>query len=241
MTAHRNHEEQRTGLRVATWNVHRWTGSDRRRDPERATGVIQALDVDLIALQEVDPPEPGTDIAQWLAGRTGMFATAGPTLVDDHGDYGNVLLSRLPLRRVRRHDLAPSRVAWEPRGVLDVDVAWRSRRLRVLCTHLGLRGRERSRQVGMLRDLVDGGPGEADLLLGDMNEWVPFHPRLLRLRRAFRRAPLRRTFPSRAPLFPLDRAFLSPRWLVRSVRAVREHGAPLASDHLPLRLVLAER
>lgn len=43
-------------LRVATWNIHRCIGADRRRDARRIAQGILALDADLVALQEVEIP-----------------------------------------------------------------------------------------------------------------------------------------------------------------------------------------
>jgi endonuclease/exonuclease/phosphatase family metal-dependent hydrolase len=227
-------------LRIGTWNVHRWTGTDGWRDPLRIVAAIRAMRIDLIALQEVDPPcERAGGIAGWLEERTGCTAIVGPTLTDPRGDYGNVLLSRLPVLAVRRHDLsvAPS-AAHEPRGAVDVDIAWGGRSLRVMATHLGLRKRERDLQWSRLRGILEQSRCAVDVLLGDLNEWRPLWPRLGGLRRDYHWAPSRRTFPATCPVLSLDRALLARRWRVVSVRAVRDGGVSEASDHLPLRLTL---
>ena len=56
-------EEMGTELRVATYNVHRWTGLGARPapDPARAAFVISELDADVIALQEVLRPFDAED------------------------------------------------------------------------------------------------------------------------------------------------------------------------------------
>ena len=48
---------------VASYNIHRCIGIDKRYDPERIIRVMQELQVDIIGLQEVDcqyfrPPRP---------------------------------------------------------------------------------------------------------------------------------------------------------------------------------------
>jgi len=40
-------------IRVATYNVHKCRGLDRRTNPDRIAGVIAALDADIIAIQEI--------------------------------------------------------------------------------------------------------------------------------------------------------------------------------------------
>ena len=61
-----------SSIKVATYNVHRWTGLNGRRapDPARAGFVISELNADVIALQEVlrptDEPCPLVAIADAL-------------------------------------------------------------------------------------------------------------------------------------------------------------------------------
>ena len=43
-------------LRIATYNIHRSRGLDRRTDPSRIADVIASLEADIIALQEVIGP-----------------------------------------------------------------------------------------------------------------------------------------------------------------------------------------
>ncbi|MGB0968912.1 MAG: endonuclease/exonuclease/phosphatase family protein, partial [Halocynthiibacter sp.] len=41
-------------LRIASYNIRKCIGLDRRRDPHRTAGVIQALRADIVLLQEAD-------------------------------------------------------------------------------------------------------------------------------------------------------------------------------------------
>ena len=41
-------------LKLATWNIRKCVGLDRRRDPHRVAGVIAGLEADVVALQEAD-------------------------------------------------------------------------------------------------------------------------------------------------------------------------------------------
>lgn len=218
---------------MASYNIHRCIGADGRCDPDRIAAVLQEIEADVIALQEVDADhwvKGGIDQLDFLAQSTGFEPVPGPTLSSGSGHYGNALLTRLPLKAVRRHDL--SVVGREPRGAIDVDLDADGQLLRVVATHLGLRPRERRRQLRALADLMDTEGDVRAVLLGDMNEWIPGALRGLHARLAA--SPALRTFPARRPLLPLDRIWVHPRESFREIRVHRSLSAAIASDHLPL-------
>jgi len=51
-----------TRLRVASYNIHCGIGRDRRFDEERIFEVLQEIDADVVALQEVEARASGIDI-----------------------------------------------------------------------------------------------------------------------------------------------------------------------------------
>ena len=65
-----------------------------------------------------------------------MEPIAGPTLVPRGLEYGNALLTRLPVLSMRRVEI--SVLGREPRGVVEADLSVRGRTVRVIATHLGL-------------------------------------------------------------------------------------------------------
>lgn len=222
------------GLRVATYNVHSYVGTDGRRDPDRVAAVIRAMEADVVGLQEVearDVPGAGLNEVAYLAQAVGMEGVHGPTLERDGGPYGNALLTRHPVRAVRRVDLSVS--GREPRGVLDVDLDVRGAPVRVCVTHFGLARHERGRQLEIVLDLLDRHTCPVDVLVGDFNEWLPWW-RLQRLNLLMGRSPAVRSFPSRWPLLPLDRIWVRPRKAVVAIGAFRAAGAAVASDHVPV-------
>src|SRR3990172_7776992 len=96
-------------LTLASYNVHRCIGRDRRHDPDRVAAVIRQLDADVVALQEVDARyhvEDGVDQIVYLAAATGYAAVPGPVKRNHRGHYGNGLLIRHELLGVRRIDLS---------------------------------------------------------------------------------------------------------------------------------------
>lgn len=105
-------------VRVVTWNVHGFVGSDGRWDPQRVAEVLHGICPDLMALQEVDARScPESNRHPLDAQAAGLDATviAGPTLDVPERDYGNAVLSRLPVADTRRYDI--SRPGAEPRSL----------------------------------------------------------------------------------------------------------------------------
>jgi endonuclease/exonuclease/phosphatase family metal-dependent hydrolase len=223
-------------LGIASYNVHRCIGRDGRCDADRVAKVVHELNVDVIALQEVDSPNRahgGLDQLLHLASATGLHPIPGPTLLRYHGQYGNALLTRRDVRAVRRIDLkVPGR---EARGALDVDLEVDGAIIRVLATHLGLRAGERRLQIAILLRALVTHDAPITVLLGDFNHWVPAFRALRALDRHLGRAAVLRTFPAWRPVLALDRIWVRP---ASALAGVHVHATPLAraaSDHLPVR------
>lgn len=235
----RDAEPRTATLNVATYNVHRCVGVDRRCDPARVARVLDELDCELIGLQEVDTrPGRGHESLQldYLAAKTGMHAVPGLTIVRHDGHYGNALLTRLPVLEVRRHDLSCR--GCEPRGALEVQLEAHGQRLRVLVTHLGLRPGERRRQVRVLMEVLGRDAERPLLVLGDMNEWFPIGRPIRWLDGHLGVAPALRSFPSRWPVFALDRIWIRPRDRLMSAHVHATPLARIASDHLPVKAAI---
>lgn len=224
-------------LRIVSWNVHQCVGVDGRYAPERIARVLRQLAPDIVGLQEVDTGRPAREALHqldFLAQATGLAAVAGFNLSRKIGDYGNALLTRLPVREVRRLNLSVPRR--EPRGALDVELAAPDGSLRVIVTHFGLNPKERRIQADRLGRALDAHAGGLPTLLaGDLNEWFPEVTRRLQsLAGRFDSEFTGRSFPSPAPFLALDRIYIAPEPFAARCRIWRRWPARLASDHLPL-------
>lgn len=226
--------EPRTALRAATWNIHGAIGVDGRYAPWRIAAVLAELDADVVALQEVASPLEHERFLAQLERATGYHVVDGALHRRGGSDFGNAVLSRHPMRSVARLDLTVD--DFEPRGALDVCVdVGASGPLRIVATHLGLRPGERREQVRRIIAAVEQAAPQPTLLMGDLNEWYLWGRPLRWLHSHFRDVPAApRTFPSRRPLFALDRIWVAP---AGSLQRLARHASPLArvaSDHLPL-------
>ncbi len=230
----------RYALSLASYNIHSCFGTDRKYLPERIVEVIQALDVDVVGLQEVDMGllADGQPQLDFLASSLRLTAIAGASFCDHRGHFGNALLTRLPIQSTRRIDLSVRR--FEPRGAIDALLHIDGLGLRVVATHLGLNAAERRLQVRHLLHALDAEPQDRPwLMLGDFNEWRPTGGALRALNRRFGPSGTLRTFPSRFPMLPLDRIWIWPRPAVHRLHTYATPLSRVASDHLPIRAEVA--
>ena len=218
-------------FRVASYNVHGCVGWDGKEDAARVAAVIRELDCDTVGLQEVHKLE---EINATL--KMQLISGAPPTWHDRH--VGNALLTRRKVLAVRHHDFGLA--GCEPRTAIDADLEVAGETLRVIVTHLGLPPAERRYQVKKLLSLIRHTPlQERVVVLGDINEWLPLGRPLRWMHALLGRSPAERSFPSRWPLFALDRVWVRPRHALLAFGAHRSALAAKASDHLPVKAVIA--
>ncbi|WP_201721852.1 endonuclease/exonuclease/phosphatase family protein, partial [Desulfotomaculum copahuensis] len=141
--------------KILTYNIHHGRNADGRISLPRLAAVISAEQPDLAALQEVDrflPRSRMRDQALVLAAHTGLHhAFAANIRWLGFMQYGNAVLSRLPLLEQRRLSLPGT---GEKRGLLIVRLTREKRTVIFLCTHLGLDRSERKQQLTAIRDSI---------------------------------------------------------------------------------------
>jgi endonuclease/exonuclease/phosphatase family metal-dependent hydrolase len=234
--------------RIATYNVHRCVGNDRRLDVARIADVLAKLEPDIVALQELDVGRArtgGVDQAHEIATRLDMACHFHAALTVEEERYGDAILTAYPERLVQVGPLPghPRISQLEPRGALWVEVEIDGRPVQVINTHLGLVPREQQVQAAWL-----AGPAWLEhplcagpkILTGDFNATgtsVVYRTLTGKLQPARRLSPKRSptsTFPSPLPVLRIDHMFVSPEIVVRDVFAPFEPLTRVASDHLPL-------
>ena len=250
-------------ITVASYNMRKAVGLDRRRDPRRVLDVLQEIDADVVALQEADK-------------RIGGRGSAVPhELIDEHGMYKPVHLGvrhRRPLEKARRHaerilKVDIRNIGWhgnailvkrdvgildcqaldlptlEPRGAVMAELLFPGDMpLRVIGLHLDISGLWRRRQMRAILDAVERRPQRMPtVLMGDTNEWRTAAGCLKELNGSYRIAPTGPSFHSRRPIAPLDRIIVDERLAIDAAGVHASASARRASDHLPVwaRLSLA--
>ncbi len=231
-------------LRIATYNIHKARGLDGRIRPERIAEVLEEVEADVVALQEVwslAGGRPEQHQAEFLAGRLGLDCAVGENRKLRGGVYGNVVLSRFPILHSRNFDLSIGTA--ERRGCLRVDIDLGAPgSLHVFNIHLGTAYLERRYQARKL--VSEQILGRRDLrgrrvVVGDFNEWTRgLATRLLssQLESADVRLHLgrRRTYPGLFPFMHLDHIYFDRTLRLDRLILHKSRKALVASDHLPL-------
>jgi endonuclease/exonuclease/phosphatase family metal-dependent hydrolase len=225
---------------IASYNIHKAVGIDRRFDPHRTVHVIKEIDADVIALQEADQrfgDRVGLLDLKLLKRECGLVPVPLTAAQKGHGWHGNVVLFRDGAVTAARHLDLPG---VEPRGALVVDLTLTAGPLRIIAAHLGLLRRSRARQIEVLMAAAASGDGRPTLLMGDLNEWrIGSRSALHGLGTVF--GPLHAaipSFPSRFPVWALDRILGYPAGIVSSVALHDTPLARVASDHLPIKALI---
>jgi endonuclease/exonuclease/phosphatase family metal-dependent hydrolase len=228
-------------LVVASYNIHKCVGTDGKFDPDRILSVIEELECDVLALQEADRRlgvRAGLLDLDALERRTGLALVPVAMRPDSHGWHGNaVFVRRGVATRVRRLELPYA----EPRGAVLAELDFEGARLRVVGAHLGLLKRTRRQQASALLNALDRADPMPTLLMGDFNEWRPDRPDspLAELEPLF--GPFGHShpsFPSRRPIFALDRILGWPQGTVEEIAVHHSPLARVASDHLPVKALV---
>jgi endonuclease/exonuclease/phosphatase family metal-dependent hydrolase len=215
-------------LRIMTWNVHGTFNLNPNFDLHAVSAIIEKWSPDVVALQEVDSRGRSDDPFARLADVVGEHRAEARSIVTKDGDYGQVLLSKLPFA-------APpviSDVSYqerEPRRAITVRILTPLGEVTVVATHLGLSIHERQAQARAIAQLVDS---PRTVVVGDFNDWLWVKS----VRRALAgRCPVRtqlRTFPSRLPILRLDRIYVTEHGSI--LKAWTDKEARTFSDHLPV-------
>jgi endonuclease/exonuclease/phosphatase family metal-dependent hydrolase len=240
----------RLRFRVLTVNAHKgFSVFNRRFILRELREAVNAVSADVVFLQEVIGAHahharryadwPATPQYEYLAD-TMWKHCYGRNAVYPHGDHGNALLSRFPIRTYTNHDASVG--AFEARGLLHcvLDMPGAPHGLHAICVHLGLRESHRGKQLQQLCALIEKDvPPDAPLVVaGDFNDWRQFgHLRLRRcgMTEVFVAAhgKAARTYPARWPLLRLDRIYARN---AHSQHALVLPARPWShlSDHAPL-------
>lgn len=241
-------------VRVLTYNVLGGRNTDGARDLGRLAAVIEALDPDVVALQEVDRGTGrlnGVDLPAELERLTGLRHAFGRAMEYDGGEYGEAILSRFPILDITNHAL-PYREGSEPRTALaaTIQIPGTDQTFVFIGTHLDHQRdpADRLAQARALNDLLDQYAGRPLLLAGDLNAVPESEPmQILRAEwtDAWPEDAEGRSFPADAPDRRIDYVLYRPaeRWRVENTyRGLDVNRADtawrallnLASDHLPV-------
>jgi len=225
----------RTSIRVASYNIRKAIGTDRRRSPERILHVLAEIDADVVALQEADR-RFGPRLAALPARLLEMHSNYRPVPLDVQADsmgwHGNAMLVRKSAH-VAMHDIIHLPYL-EPRGAIMTEVEHGTHKLRLFGMHLDLSGLWRRRQAAAIIHAATAHPELPTILMGDLNEWSRARGCLADFARHFSLAPCGRSYHAQRPVARLDRIMHSPQLRLLDSGVHDSATARRASDHLPV-------
>ena len=235
--------QQSETIRILSHNIKHGQGMDDRVDLERAAAVINSLQPDLVALQEIDNEvrrTDGVDQAQRLGELTGMHAVFGDFMDYQGGQYGMALLSRYPFAETTNHRLPPGA---EPRSAMAARIAIGDSGQEIIFVgiHLYRTAEERSAQARRVVEVFED-ESTPVILAGDFNS-TPDSDVIDLVSRSWTipdKGEDRLTFSSTDPRREIDFIMYRPedRFEVVDIQVIDE---PLVSDHRPVLLVLRLR
>ena len=244
-------------ITVASYNMRKAIGTDRKRDPHRVLDVLREIDADVVALQEADKRfgGRGSAVPRELMDLQGQYVhvsfgvkhkrmmerlpggerveTMLKTDTRNIGWHGNAIL-------VKRHigiiDMAAIELpTLEPRGAVLAELLIRDVPIRVVGLHLDLSGLWRRRQMRAILDAIAARRQiMPTVLMGDTNEWRAAAGCLKDLDAAYRIAPTGNSFHARRPVAPLDRIIVDRSLRIEAAGVHHSEAARKASDHLPV-------
>ena len=223
-------------VKIATYNIRKAVGLDQRRNPERILSVLNEIDADIVALQEVDRRFGARVSALPLA----MLAADTPYVAVPLnfrpaaiGWHGNVILLRKGIEV--RHAQPIDMPTLEPRGAVMAELSVSGHSLRVIGVHLDLLGLWRRKQIRALLAAVDTSPRYMPMvMMGDFNQWsdkgalseLAFHHHRL--------VQTPKSFHTSRPVARLDRIIVSHDVRVTAADSHISALSKQASDHLPV-------
>ena len=231
-------------VRIATYNIHKSIGLDRQFAPERIAEVLREINADIIALQEVLCHSNSCQRdhqAEFIARELNMDLSFGSNRHIKRGQYGNAVLSRLPIKNSENFDITVEKR--EPRGCLRTEITLdQAKSLQFFNLHLGTSFFERRRQVYKLlaADVLNNEKFSGSrIIAGDFNEWTNgLTTRLFKASFQTIDSKLdlgkRKTYPGIFPFLHLDHIYYDAPFKPQKAFLHRTRAALIASDHLPI-------
>lgn len=226
-----------------SYNIHSAVGNDGKFDYARIGKYLSEVGADIVCLQEFDLRKPDLEherVIDSLKASHFKHFVATPAVKTEDGYYGNAMLTKFNPTSV--NELRIDYKDNQARNIQHLTFNINNKNFNVMNTHFGLNSKERYRQFLQLKGYINK-VTEKDkhplLVLGDFNEWMPITKMLTEMNSLLTPTKLAASFPSRFPVFKLDKAWASCDVSIQSAKTLKDPFTKLYSDHLPI-LISAE-
>ncbi len=201
--------------------------------------VINEIDADIIALQELDKHfgsrESSLSLKQ-IESQTDYKLVSKPIREQNNGFHGNAILVRKSLEVTHTETLVLNSL--EPRGAVAVDIKInQTLPVRFIGTHLALLSYWRKKQIQQILDsFVDTSSTTLNIIAGDFNEWKQnkkFYDKTIL--KPFRIIRSGASFHSSNPRVALDKFIvIGEGYKIQKSGVIQSNLSKTASDHLPI-------
>lgn len=217
-------------LRLASYNLRKCVGLDRRRAPSRSLEVINSIGADIIALQEADRrlgKRPAALPREMIKSYSDFTALDLDETGVSLGWHGNAVLVRngMQVGDIQRLTLP----GLEPRGAVIAQIG----PVRLVAVHLGLIRHYRLEQMTAILAALAPLPDLPCVIAGDFNEWSPARG-MEPLKTHFTVHAPGLSFHAARPVAALDRFAISKEVHLKAAGVIGTKQANRASDHLPV-------
>lgn len=236
--------ENRNIIRVLSYNILHGATTNRDNDLEFVAGVINKIEPDLVALQEMDYKTnraDNLDVTTAIALKTNMVSIFAKAMDYNDGEYGQALLSKYTFLQTGKVDL-PYEPGNEPRIAVDALIILPSGdTIKLAGTHLDhlKDSPDRVKQVKKLNEVFLD-KAYPTILAGDLND-IPGSEAIEILESqwgsSYDKNDPQPTFPSHSPGLKIDYVMFYPqnRWKVIDTETICDK---IASDHCAYLVVL---
>ncbi len=222
---------ERNQFIILTYNVRNCRGLDNLTDYQRIADVINRINPEVVALQELDSATQrsnGVVVLNELAKLTDMFPVFGASIPFQGGKYGvGILTKKKPLR----WSSVPLPGREERRSLLIVEL----KDLIICCSHFSLNSEDRLESAKIVNDLFVNSVKPV-ILAGDLNaapesevirefeeKWIMLND------------PLVPTIPADKPVRCIDYVFVLKNFKEKiNLTETKVEPEAIASDHLPV-------
>lgn len=226
-------------LNVMTFNIRHGRGLDGKVNLQRIVEVIKQEHIDIVTLNEVDRMfsirSNFVDQSSWLANELKMDFVFGPALSLKRGDYGNAILSKLPIIKHENYIFRLKPPVAEPRAILEATISVDNSFISLLTSHFSIHPILHRKQLQFFLEYSS----YPCILMGDLNRGQNSRS-YRKLTGKYHDCSLNNplpTYPARGPRSRLDFIFVSKHFDVLQTRVIQSH----ASDHLPVVAQLAKK
>jgi len=243
-----------TLIKVLTYNIHKgFSTSNLRFILHGIKDSLRHVDADVVFLQEIHGERdisnnrfddwPNNRQFEFLADQVWQHHAYGKNAIYKSGHHGNAILSKYPFISWENIDVSIMRSASRSllHGTIEMPGQADSKKIHIICVHLGLFGREREHQLSTLAKRISSHiPSDDPLIIaGDFNDWRGRAERHLHhdldVKEVFKQThgAYARTFPAVLPVLSMDRIYYRG---LNVVDCKHLHGEPWSrlSDHTPL-------